>query len=63
MSVTLTNEKLALARVEMAVKSIVSDLDHTSENLSIILNKYSDLCGQAVTDPDTRMKYWTDKKD
>lgn len=59
----LTSEKLTDARVEMAVKSMVKDLDNDIANFSIILNKYSDRCGEAMTDPKERMNYWLKKQD
>lgn len=59
----LTSEKLTNARVEMAVKSMIKDMDNDVSNVSIILNKYSDSCGQAMTDPKARMYFWLEKQD
>ena len=59
----LTSEKLTNARIEMAVKSIIRDLDNDIANVSIILNKYSDRCVEAMTDPKARMDYWLKKQD
>ncbi|NMY12689.1 hypothetical protein HBO38_30420 [Pseudomonas veronii] len=59
----LTSEKLTDARIEMAVKSIIRDLDNDIANVSIILNKYSDRCVEAMTDPEARMDYWLKKQD
>ncbi|MCF4997412.1 hypothetical protein GIW70_21235 [Pseudomonas syringae] len=62
-SITLTSEKLTDARVEMAMKSMIKDLDNDTSNFSIILNKYSDRCGEAMADPKARMDYWLKKQD
>lgn len=59
----LTGEKLTDARIEMAAKSIIKDLDNDIANVSIILNKYSDRCVEAMTDPKARMDYWLMKRD
>lgn len=59
---TLTNKKVADARVEMAIKSMSKELDNDISNFSILLNKYSDNCQEAVTDPEARMNYWLKKE-
>jgi hypothetical protein len=62
-STTLTNEKLTRARAEMAIKSMMKEIDNDAMNYSILLNKYADNCGQAVSDPKKRMEYWQKKQD
>ncbi|WP_240350341.1 hypothetical protein [Pseudomonas viridiflava] len=62
-SAALTSEKLALARVEMATKSMMKDIDNDAVNYSILLNEYSDRCGEAVSDPVKRLEYWLNKQD
>ena len=59
----MTSKKLALARLEMAEKDMMRELDGRWENFSILLNKYLDLCQQFVEKPDIRFQYWLDKKD
>ena len=57
----LTSEKVTNARVEMAIKSMVRELDNDIANFSLLLNKYSDSCGAAINDPEARMNYWLKK--
>lgn len=59
---TLTSEKVTNARVEMAIKSMVKELDNDIANFSILLNKYSDSCGEAINHPEARMNYWLNKE-
>jgi len=59
---TLTSEKVTNARVEMAIKSMVKELDNDIANFSILLNKYSDSCGAAINNPEARMTYWLEKE-
>lgn len=58
----LTSEKVTSARVEMAIKSMVKELDNDIANFSILINKYSDTCQEAVSDPEARMNFWLKKK-
>jgi hypothetical protein len=62
-SKTLTSEKLTRARTEMAIKSMMKEIDNDAMNYSILLNKYADNCGEAVSDPMKRMEYWQKKQD
>ncbi|MHA6180392.1 hypothetical protein [Pseudomonas mohnii] len=62
-SKALTSEKLTRARTEMAIKSMMKDIDNDAANFSILLNKYADQCGEAVSDPVKRMEYWNKKQD
>lgn len=59
----LTSEKLTRARTEMAIKSMMKEIDNDAMNYSILLNKYADNCGEAVSDPMKRMEYWNKKQD
>lgn len=59
----LTNEKVTRARTEMAVKSMMKEIDNDSANYSILLNKYGDRCSEIVADPTARMNYWLQRKD
>ncbi|MGA3800551.1 hypothetical protein ACPCYX_22705 [Pseudomonas fluorescens] len=62
-SKALTSEKLTRARTEMAIKSMLKEIDNDGANFSILLNKYADQCGEAVSDPVKRMEYWSKKQD
>jgi hypothetical protein len=59
----LTSEKLTRARTEMAVKSMMKEIDNDSANYSILLNKYAEQCSEIVADPTARMGYWLKKED
>jgi hypothetical protein len=59
----LTNEKVTRARTEMAVKSMMKEIDNDAANYSILLNKYGDRCSEIVADPTARMNYWLQRKD
>lgn len=61
-STGLTSEAVTNARVEMAAKLMVKELGDSAANFSILLNKYSDPCGQAISDPEARMDYWLNKE-
>ncbi|EJM09794.1 hypothetical protein PMI21_05526 [Pseudomonas sp. GM18] len=61
-SKALTSAKLTRARTEMAIKSMLKDLDNDVSNFSILLNKYADQCGETVSDPVKRMDYWKQKQ-
>ncbi|PWK30897.1 hypothetical protein [Pseudomonas sp. OV226] len=62
-STALTNEKLTLARTEMAIKSMMKEIDNDGANFSILLNNYAEQCGKTVSDPVKRMEYWQKKQD
>lgn len=62
-SKALTSEKLTRARIEMAIRSMMKDIDNDAANYSILLNKYADQCGDAVSDPVKRMEHWNKKQD
>jgi hypothetical protein len=59
----LTSEKLTRARTEMAVKSMMKEIDNDSANYSILLNKYAEQCSEIVADPTARMDFWLKKED
>lgn len=59
----LTNEKLAGARIEMAIKSMSKEIDYDASNFSILLNKYSDHCVEIINTPEARLKYWLEQTD
>jgi hypothetical protein len=63
LSSTLTNPKLALARAEMATKTMMKEIDNDSINFSILLNKYAEPCKESVDNSEARMDYWLKKQD
>ena len=62
-SVALSSEKLTKARFELASKGMRRDLDGSWSNLSIVNNTYGYRCIDLAKDPETRYRYWLDKKD
>lgn len=63
LSADLTSQELSLARFELALKTMVLEIDFNWENLSILLNKYAYPCKDAAEDPKARLKYWLKKND
>ena len=63
LSVSLTSEELTKARFQLAEKGMFRDLNGSWSNLAIVSNKYAYPCTDLVKDPQTRLKYWMDKKD
>lgn len=63
LSVGLTNEKVALARFELALKTMRRETESNWRNVSIVINKYGYPCKDLAEDPDARLRYWLDKKD
>ena len=62
-SVALSNEKITKARFELAQKGMFQDLDGKGSNIAIVSNRYAYPCKKLANDPETRLKYWLDKKD
>lgn len=63
LSAQLTSEKLALSRVELAMKTMKRETDGKWDNISIINNKYGYPCQDLTKDPESRLEYWLNKKD
>ncbi|MET3051893.1 hypothetical protein ABXV19_08710 [Pseudomonas alkylphenolica] len=63
MSTGLTSKKVAAARYNMSLKSMMEDMDDSFNNFSIVINEYADQCKEIMDDPKTRLQYWLDKKD
>lgn len=61
-SIELSNPKVTKARYEMAVKSMMSDMDNDFKNFSVVINEYSDLCKGVMENPEARFKYWSAKE-
>lgn len=63
LSSTLTNSKLALARAQMATKTMIKEIENDAINFSILLNKYADPCKESIDNYEARMDYWLKKRD
>ncbi len=63
MSAILTNENLALARYQLALKTMTREMDNDWGNLSIVLNRYAFSCKDLGENVEARLRYWLDKKD
>ncbi len=62
-SAELTNQKLALARFDLALQGMKRDMESNWSNLSVVNAKYGYQCQDLLKDPQARMKYWLEKKD
>jgi len=54
-------EKVTMARLDLKMKSMMSEIDKDIANISILMNKYSGHCKEIMEDPDRMMSEWTDK--
>jgi hypothetical protein len=63
MSVQLTNQKIAEARMNLAMQSMMRQLDGKGENFSIIGVEYMLPCKDRVEAPDKRFAYWLKEKE
>jgi hypothetical protein len=63
MAAEISNEKVATARMEMAVKDMRSEIDNNASNISILINQYHQLCLDMSNDMGPRLQYWLEKKD
>ncbi len=61
-SIALTNKNAATARLEMAVKEMLTTLDGKAENWSVLIHSYLDKCKQLSENPDARMAYWLEQE-
>lgn len=51
-------QKVTLARYEIAVKSMIDEIDSDVSNISILSNKYAFRCKDAMENPEKMMKEW-----
>ena len=63
LSAKFTNEKLALARFELAVESMGREMENNWSNFSILLNKYGYPCKDLLENPEAKLQHWLNKKD
>jgi hypothetical protein len=61
-SVALSSEKLTKARLELASEGLFRDLDGKGSNIAIVNNKYGYRCADLLNNPESRLKYWLEKK-
>jgi len=59
----LSTEKLAFARVDLATKTMVREMEGDWGNVAILNNKYGYPCKDLVANPEARMRYWLEKRD
>ena len=62
-TIELSNEKTATAKVKLAFEKHKKTIEHHFKNFSRLLIEYNDFCQELSTKPQSRMKYWLDKKD
>lgn len=62
-AVEFSNEEVTKARIEMALKSMLKDIDNKLSNAAIVINKYGEFCKELLENPEARLQYWLDKKD
>jgi len=63
MATELSNERVATARTQLAIKEMSKDLDEDAGNISILLNEHLELCQEMSNDIGPRLQYWLDQKD
>jgi len=61
MSVELSNVDVTNARVGLAISSQTELVSGSYSNMSILINKYGELCRVAVDESESRMNYWLQK--
>lgn len=54
-------EKVTMARLNLEMKSLLSEIDNDIGNISILMNKHADRCQDIMEDPDKMMNEWADK--
>ena len=56
------NSKQATARVQMAIKEMLEELDGDMGNMSILLNEYLNICNEMSNDIEKRLQQWLDSE-
>ena len=54
-------EKVTHARLELATKSMMNEINNDIGNISILINNYAGRCKQIMENPDKVMKEWSDE--
>ena len=60
-AVELSNVKVTQARMELAGKDMLEEIDNNYSNSAILINKYGEFCKQLLENPDERIEYWLKK--
>ena len=63
MAIEISNEKVAIARLNMNIKEMLEEIDGSFSNISILLNEYLTLCQEMSNDIEQRLQYWLDQDD
>ncbi|MDM7950365.1 hypothetical protein [Hydrogenophaga sp.] len=53
--------RVTLARFEMSLKGMQKTIANNYSNISLLMNKHSDSCVEAMTDSSALIKRWTEK--
>jgi len=53
--------RVTLARFEMNLKAMQTTIGNNYSNISLVMNKYSDSCVEAMTDSTALIKRWKDR--
>jgi hypothetical protein len=61
-SVDFSSEKLTKARIELAIKGMLRDIDRTWTNISILINQHAYECKDLLEKPVERLEYWLKKE-
>ena len=54
-------DEAATARMRMAARQQMQDIDNSLINMSILIEKHLEPCKTVVEDPDSRVEYWMKK--
>ncbi len=63
MAIEISNEKVAIARLNMNINKMMNDIDGSFSNISILTNDYLSFCQEMSNDIGPRLQYWLDKED
>ena len=53
--------KVTLARIDMSMKEMMKIIDNNYSNISLLMNKHSDRCVEAMNDSKALMQRWAEK--
>lgn len=63
LSVQISNEETAMARVQLSIKDHYKTMDNHFKNFSRLILKYGELCKELHEDPKQRLQYWIKKEE
>jgi len=61
-AIRLSDKAYATKQLEIAIGDHQRIMNNNILNVSILVRKYKDMCKQTLTDPDSRLKFWMNKK-